>query len=97
MLVTLHLAEGQTAKQLIGEVTALAGGTRPRVVSGRFGVLVDAGLAYRYLAVRHAPPLVEPLPEVSPMSLPAEPPLAAMAKKTTGKKSPPKVANREGE
>lgn len=59
MLVTLHIPPGGTIKQLIGEVTELSGGVRPRTVSGRVGVLVDAEVAYRYLAVRHAPPAPE--------------------------------------
>ena len=105
MLVTLHLAEGQTAKQLIGEVTRLAGGARPRSVSGRFGVLVDAELAYRYLAARYVPPpapmpvreLASPPPTPAvPVSAPAVP-VSAPAKKVTAKKTPPKATTAKGE
>jgi len=105
MLVTLHLAEGQTAKQLIGEVAALAGGARPRSVSGRFGVLVDAELAYRYLAARYAPPplpipVVESLPVAVPESEPELPAFVAdkpPAKKPPAKKPAAKASTAKGE
>jgi hypothetical protein len=98
-LVTIHLAEGQTVKQLIGEVAALAGGVRPRSVSGRFGVLVDAELAYRYLAARYAPalPLPPPVPAPEPARIPvpeptsppvqAPPPAPAVVVPVPGKKT----------
>jgi hypothetical protein len=109
MLVTIHLAEGQTVKQLIGEVTRLAGGVRPRSVSGRFGVLVDAELAYRYLAARYAPPpppapasarvpVLEPTPPPAQAVAPAPAVAApAPAKKATARKTPPKATTAKGE
>ena len=90
MLVTLHLAEGQTAKQLIGEVAALAGGARPRSVSGRFGVLVDAELAYRYLAARYAPPPFIPVVESLSVAVPEPEPFIPVADKPPAKKPPAK-------
>lgn len=100
MLVTLHIPPGGSIKQLIGEVTELAGGVRPRTVSGRVGVLVDAGLAYRYLAARHAPPIPEVapapppvvVPEPTPAPVAAEPPAkkSAPAKKAAAKTATPK-------
>lgn len=53
-LVTLHLAPGQTIQALIGAVQLLNGGTPVQTVTGRAGVLVDAGIAYRYLAQQFA-------------------------------------------
>jgi hypothetical protein len=98
MLVTLHLAEGQTAKQLISEVAALAGGVRPRSVSGRFGVLVDAELAYRYLAARYAPPPPPPPPAVvAAVVEPTPEPAPAPVKKAPVKKPVTKAATSKGE
>lgn len=107
MLVTIHLAEGQTAKQLIAAFTELAGGVRPRTSSGRFGVLVDSELAYRYLATFYRPadaPAVEPVPEPEPEPEPVaeqapEPAVVARppAKKAAAKKAQPKAAVKEGE
>lgn len=53
-LVTLHLAPGQTIQELIGAIRLQNGGTPVQTVTGRAGVLVDAGVAYRYLAQEFA-------------------------------------------
>lgn len=51
-LVTLHLAPGQTLKQLMEEISGLSGGAPLRTVTGRTGVLVGAEVAHRYLMRR---------------------------------------------
>lgn len=51
-LVTVHLAPGQTLKELVQEVRALSGGLPVRTVAGRAGVLVTAELAFTYLGRR---------------------------------------------
>ena len=96
-LVTVHVPAGATLQALIREFTELAGGVRPRTVSGRVGVLVDAELAYRYLATRYAPE-PEPAPVVAP-----EPEAVAVAeapppvKKAPAKKAAAKPAAGKGE
>jgi hypothetical protein len=93
MLVTLHLAAGQTAKQLMAGIAELSGGAPPRTVSGRFGVLVDAELAYRYLAARYAPPVPPPAPEPAQPVARTEPAAVAVpGKKAPAKKAAPRAA-----
>lgn len=90
MLVTLHIPPGCSIKQLIGEIAELSGGVRPRTVSGRVGVLVDAQMAYRYLAARYAPPAptpASPPPAPAPVVVPAPPPVPAPKKVVPTKRS----------
>lgn len=101
-LVTVHVPAGGTLQALIREFTELAGGVRPRTVSGRVGVLVDAELAYHYLATRYAPVAEpEPAPVVVAAPEPQAPVVAEVppppVKKAPAKKAAAKPAAGKGE
>jgi hypothetical protein len=92
--VTLHLADGQTMKDLLREVAELTGQPVKSVqgVSGRNGVLVDGQTAHQYLARRFAPPAPPPAPDPLP---PVPPAIQGVEVQQPQKAAPRKAAPRK--